>query len=84
MYEVTSDYSTLTRNVTGFSAEQALSAAIQYVCITDTPVLYQLQGHSEAVLTDDFIDYLSYTNFSVDTMNLVTDGIETLKPILQR
>ena len=79
LYEVTSDYSTLTRNVTGFSAEQALSAAIQYVCITDTPVLYQLQGHSEAVLTDDFIDYLSYTNFSVDTMNLVTDGIETLE-----
>ncbi len=79
MYEVKSDYSTLTRNVTGFSAEQALSSAIQYVCITETPVLHQLQGHSETLLTSDFIEYLSYTNYQVDTMNLVLENIEELE-----
>jgi hypothetical protein len=79
LYEVTSDYSTLTRSVTGFSAEQALSSAIQYVCITDTPVLYQLQGHSETLLTDDFVDYLSYTNFTTEEMNIVLDNISELE-----
>lgn len=79
MYEVTSDYSTLTRNVTGFSAEQALSSAIQYVCLLETPILHQLQGHSETLLTTDFIDYLSYTNYQVDTMNLVLDNVDKLE-----
>lgn len=80
LYEVTSDITTLTRNVSAFSAEQALSSAIQYVCLSDTPVLYQLQGHSETVLTSNFIDYLSYTNYEVDTMNLIMDNVEDLEP----
>ena len=79
MYEVTSDYSTLTQNVTGFSAEEALTSAIQYVSITATPVLYQLQGHSEALLSDDFISYMTSTNFEIKEMNLIRDGITELE-----
>ena len=79
MYVTQDDYSTLTHNVTGFSAEEALTSAIQYVCLQDTPVLYQLQGHSETLLSSDFTNYLSYTNYKVDTLNLVTQNISDLE-----
>lgn len=79
LYETESDYDTLTQNITAFSAEEQLSTAIQYVCNTETPVLYQLQGHSEATLTSKFIRYLGYANYSVDTMNLILDNITELE-----
>lgn len=79
LYEVTSDYDTLTQNITAFSAEEQLSTAIQYVCLTETPVLYQLEGHSETLLNSDFIDYLGYANYSVDTMNIILDKVMELE-----
>lgn len=82
MYETTDDYSTLTRKVTGFTAEEALTSAIQYVCLQETPVLYQLQGHSESLLSDEFKDYLSYSNYAVNTMTsqeLVSGSLEATK-----
>lgn len=79
LYEVTTDYQYLTRTVTGFSAEEALSTAIQYVSMTQTPVLYQLQGHSETLLSDGFLDYLSYSNYDTKELNLVTENINELE-----
>ncbi len=79
LYEVTTDYQYLTRTVTGFSAEEALTTAIQYVSMTETPILYQLQGHSETLLSDGFLDYLSYSNYDTKELNLVTENIETLE-----
>ena len=79
MYEITTDYSLMTRSITGFSAEVALSSALQYVCITDTPVLYQLTGHSERALTSAFINYLSYTNYEVDSLHLILENVTELE-----
>lgn len=80
MYEVTTDYTYLTRTVSGFSAEEALTTSIQYVSMTRTPVLYQLQGHSEALLSTGFLDYLSYSNYTAQELNLVLDKVEELVP----
>lgn len=75
LYEVTTDYTYLTRTVTGFSAEEALTSAIQYVTMVVTPTLYQLQGHGEKLLSEGFIEYLGYSNYDVDEINLVLDNI---------
>lgn len=75
MYEETTDYVYLTRTVTGFSAEEALTSAIQYVTLQESPCLYQLTGHGESPLNKNFIDYLSYSNFEVSSVNLTMENI---------
>ena len=72
------DATNLTRQVTGFTAEESVTSAIQYVCLDRTPVLYQLEGHSETPLRDEFLDYFSYTNYEVKSMNLVNENITEL------
>ena len=78
MFVDTGDSTTMTRQVTGFTAEEAVTSAIKYVCLERTPVLYQLEGHSETPLRDEFLDYFSYTNYEVKTMNLVNENITEL------
>ncbi len=75
MFVDTGDYTNMTRQVTGFTAEEAVTSAIQYVCLSQTPVMYQLEGHSETPLREEFLDYFSYTNYEVKTLNLVTENI---------
>lgn len=79
MYVVTTDYSSLARNVTGFSAEEALTAAIRYVSMEESVRLIQLQGHSEASLNKELINYLSYSNIEVSSMNLIQENITELE-----
>ncbi len=79
LYEVTTDYELLLQTVTGFSAEEQLTTAIQYVTLEETPTLYQLDGHSESVLTSDYIAYLGYANYQVESINIVVDQISELE-----
>lgn len=79
MYETSTDSSTYSTTITGFSAEEAITSAIQYVTLAQTPVIYELQGHSETLLPSGFQDYLSASNFDITTMNLVTEGITELE-----
>ena len=39
MFVDTGDYTNMTRQVTGFTAEEAVTSAIQYVCLCQTPVM---------------------------------------------
>ncbi|MBO6158347.1 MAG: Gldg family protein [Firmicutes bacterium] len=71
----TGDYTNMTRTVTGFTAEEAVTSAIQYVCLDRTPVMYELRGHSETPLQQEFLDYFSYTNYEVKELNLVTENL---------
>ncbi|MCF0136198.1 MAG: Gldg family protein [Lachnospiraceae bacterium] len=82
MYETTTDYTYLTRTVSGFSAEEALTVGLQYVTIQETPVLLQLQGHGESLLGDQFKEYLSYSNFDCEQVNLVLENKSELEATL--
>lgn len=79
LYEVKNDYDMLTQTVTGFSAEEQLTTAIQYVTMEETPMLYQLDGHGETVLNRQFVDYLGYANYEVSTMNIMLDTITEIE-----
>lgn len=81
MYETSTDYTTLTRKVTGFTAEEALTVAIQYVSNSKNPVLLQLQGHGEKLFrsgANSFNEYVGYSNFDIDEINLVLDNVTEL------
>ncbi|MBR5297270.1 MAG: Gldg family protein [Parabacteroides sp.] len=79
MYEVTTDYEYLLQNITGFTAENELTNAILYVTLEQVPTLYELDGHSEAKLDDNYVEYLGYANYQVESMNIVLDQINEIK-----
>ena len=79
LYEVKTDYDLLLQTITGFSAEEQLTTSIQYVTMEETPVLYQLDGHAEEKLNDEFIEYLGYANYEVATMNLMAEKISEIE-----
>ncbi len=79
LYEVTTDYDYLTQTITGFSAESYVTNAIQYVTLEETPTLYELDGHNEAKLNADYVEYLQYANYEVESMNIVLDNITEIE-----
>lgn len=52
MYETTINYSTYSQQVTGFDGEGQLTSALNYVVSEDMPVLYTLEGHEEASMSE--------------------------------
>ena len=74
MYDVETNYQTYTQTLTGFKGENSITSALEYVCLDQAPVVYQLTGHGETSLDSEVIQTLSYANFDVETLNLLTAG----------
>lgn len=75
MYEMDleSYYTTGTANYS-FQAENALTSGIAKVTRTAAYQLYELTGHGETALSDDFTDTLSNAGVTVTSLNLTTAG----------
>ena len=65
------DYSTYSRNVTGYDAEGQITSAISYVLSEDMPKLYMVTGHGELELDSAFTDILQKANIDTQTVNLM-------------
>lgn len=71
LYESEFDYYTYSSTTTGYDAEGRITSAIDYVTSEDLPVVYQLEGHGEAVLETSFTELLEKENVELMTINLL-------------
>ena len=58
----------------GFDLEGLLSSAIDYVTTDRIPMVYEISGHGELLLTGDFASALSRENVKLQEINLVSTG----------
>lgn len=72
IYEQTYDYTYYTSEITGYDAEGQLTGAIVYVTGDSAPVLYELNGHDEQVLSDTFVDSAKKENVDLAELTLLT------------
>ena len=66
------DYSTYSY-VYSFDGEGAITSAIDYVTSEDLPVIYQLEGHGEQDLPDDFADQIEKENMELTSFSLLNE-----------
>lgn len=74
MYEQEPDYTTYTYKTTGFDGEGQITSAISYVISDDLPNLYVLQGHNEAVMSDQLKSSIQKENINIKDLNLLSSG----------
>lgn len=88
IYETSFDYSTYQSSVTGYDAEGLLTSAIAYVAGDSAPVIYELNGHNEASISDTFVNGLKKENADLADLTLLTadavpedaDGVIVMAP----
>nr|WP_317363392.1 GldG family protein [uncultured Blautia sp.] len=73
MYETTIDYNTYSQQVTGFDGEGQLTSAINYVISENIPVLYTLEGHDEASMSETMKETIQKANIDIQSLNLLTE-----------
>lgn len=73
MYETTIDYNTYSQQVTGFDGEGQLTSAINYVISENMPVLYTLEGHDEASMSETMKETIQKANIDIQSLNLLTE-----------
>jgi len=75
-YEVTQSYDAMYNmtETTTFNAEGEITAAIDYVTSDELPMIYQLAGHNELALPDEFAKAAQEQNLSILPLMLVTEG----------
>lgn len=64
--------STTYQQTTSFDGEGQITSGIDYVTTEDLPVVYTLEGHSEAELSASFTSAIEKQNLSLESVNLVT------------
>lgn len=72
MYESSIDYSSYSYQTTGFDGEGQVTSAIAYVTSDDLPVMYVLQGHEEAELSESMRSAVEKENIDIQELNLLT------------
>lgn len=72
LYETSINYQTYSSEVTGFDGEGQLTSAINYVTSEDMPVMYTLEGHEEASMSDTLKDTIQKANIDIQSLNLLT------------
>lgn len=72
LYETTVNYQTYSREVTGFDGEGQITSAINYVTSDSMPVMYTLEGHDEATMSDTLKDTIQKANIDIQSLNLLT------------
>ncbi len=73
LYNTTQDQTTGETSVQSLAVEQKITGAIMYVVSNTNSVIYNLQGHKEQALSTEVSQGLSNQNFTVKTINLLTD-----------
>lgn len=73
MYETTINYNTYSQQVTGFDGEGQLTSAINYVISENMPVLYTLEGHDEAAMSETMKETIQKANIDIQSLNLLTE-----------
>lgn len=72
LYETTVNYQTYSSEVTGFDGEGQITSAINYVTSDSMPVMYTLEGHDEATMSDTLKDTIQKANIDIQSLNLLT------------
>ena len=75
LYELTTDYNSMSYVPTGFDGEGQITSAIHYVTSEDRPVVYTLSGHNEKSLPSSFTDAVSKANIEVESLNFMAADI---------
>ena len=70
LYETTVNYQTYSSEVTGFDGEGQITSAINYVTSDSMPVMYTLEGHDEATMSDTLKDTIQKANIDIQSLNL--------------
>lgn len=70
MYETSFDYSTYQTQTTGYDGEGQLTSAINYVTTEDIPLVYVLEGHNEAEISETLTSLINKSSFDVQTLSL--------------
>ena len=73
MYETSINYNTYSQQVTGFDGEGQLTSAINYVISENMPVLYTLEGHDEAAMSETMKETIQKANIDIQSLNLLTE-----------
>ena len=73
MYETSINYNTSSQQVTGFDGEGQLTSAINYVISENMPVLYTLEGHDEAAMSETMKETIQKANIDIQSLNLLTE-----------
>ena len=76
LLQTSTDETTYETTVTGNQTEQKIDSAIEYVTSENLPVIMFTSGHSEADSTG-IQSLLTDNNYSVETKNISTDGIDS-------
>lgn len=66
------DYYSGSYSVTEFDGEGQLTSAISYVTSEDLPVLYMVNGHNEASVSDTLRETIEKENVQLEELNLIT------------
>lgn len=77
LYKSEFNYETFQTTITGSVAEEKFTGAIKFVTADVTPYVYFLTGHGENDLDKEYTlvkDTLINNNYTVGTLNLLTDG----------
>jgi ABC-2 type transport system permease protein len=83
LYNTYLNQQTMEKQIVSLAVEQRVTGAISYVTGNlSTPVLYQLQGHGEAELGSDAQKQLEMDNYSIKSVNLVTQPLPSEAAIL--
>ena len=72
LYETTVNYQTYSSEVTGFDGEGQITSAINYVTSDSMPVMYTLEGHDEATMSDTLKDTIQKAHIDIQSLNLLT------------
>lgn len=72
MYETTINYQTYSQEISAFDGEGQLTSAIQYVTSEDMPILYTLEGHDEASMSENMKDTVQKANIDIQSLNLLS------------
>lgn len=72
MLETSIDYSTYSTTVTGFDGEGQITSAIDYVTSENLPIMYVVEGHGEATMSDSLTSTVQKDNISIESLNLLT------------
>ena len=73
MYETSINYQTYSQEVTGFDGEGQLTSAINYVVSEDMPILFTLEGHEEASMSETMKEIVEKANIQMKSLNLLSE-----------
>ena len=72
LYVTEVDYTTYQENVTGYDAEGQITSALAYIMNENNTKVYEITGHGEVSLSEEFVNSLTRANVEVESLNLIS------------